>query len=114
MEIGEVLYYARVGDVPHPVAIVAQFAPRDEDLYLDSFKTVQMHRYSGHNNLVVIDVKAIRSVVAMVPDDAAEGIDFKNDYRHLHEGKAYFVVEKMGFEVNIWGQPSDPEMDVDE
>ncbi|KAI0323896.1 hypothetical protein GY45DRAFT_1375978 [Cubamyces sp. BRFM 1775] len=114
VEIGEVLYYARIGDSHHPVAVVAPFASRNEELYLDSFRTVQSHRYQGHQGLVVIQVKAILSVVAMVPEDTLESVDLHNDYSHFHSGKAYFVVEKMGFEVKIWRQPSDPEMDVDE
>ncbi|KAI0352686.1 hypothetical protein OH77DRAFT_1408449 [Trametes cingulata] len=113
VEVAEVRYFCEVGDTRRPVALVSVFGPCDRTLYERSKKTVELHTYRGNSGLCVVDVKRIRSVIGMIPDDEGDGVDFESDYLHLHVGSQYFVVEKLGLEVRMFGT-HDEEMDVDE
>ncbi|KAJ3001952.1 hypothetical protein NUW54_g6112 [Trametes sanguinea] len=113
LNVAEVLYFCEVGEARNIVALVSIFGPRDPELFEASKKTVQLHTYQGTSSLRVIDVKSIRSVVGVIPDDGAVGRDYETDYQHLHEGSQYFVVEKLGFEVTML-ESADPEINVDE
>ncbi|KAL7279560.1 hypothetical protein ACG7TL_005959 [Trametes sanguinea] len=98
LHIAEVQYFCEVHSSSRlALALVSVFGPRDESLYVQSKKTVQLHVYNGNSGLRVIDVKTIRSVIGMIPD-GGEGAD---------------TLEKLGFEVQILDS-TDPEIDVEE
>ncbi|KAJ3001526.1 hypothetical protein NUW54_g6368 [Trametes sanguinea] len=113
LNVAEVRYFCEVSEPRRVVALVSVFAPCDMQLYHLSKKNVQLHRYLGNSELRIIDVKSIRSVVGMIPDNGADGQDYGTDYTHLHEGLSYFVVEKLGFEVRLRSSV-DPENNIDE
>ncbi|KAI8980787.1 hypothetical protein BD414DRAFT_420566 [Trametes punicea] len=103
IEIGEVRYYCIIGETDSAVALISIFGRRDDLLYARSFKTVALRQYRGMHNLKVIDIKAIRSIVGMVPDlpGGCAGMDPDLDHIHLHVNHFYFVVEKLGFEAKV-------------
>ncbi|KAI1782309.1 hypothetical protein LXA43DRAFT_957563 [Ganoderma leucocontextum] len=114
LDVGEVRYFAQVGPQQRPVALVSVFGPMDAALFEDSFETIELMPYRGDTALKVIDVKSIKAVVGMIPDLVVGDDAWRGDYKHLHVGQDYFVVEKLGFEVDITMGSVDPEMDVDE
>ncbi|KAL7284822.1 hypothetical protein ACG7TL_002132 [Trametes sanguinea] len=115
-KVGEVRYFCQMGPegTRRAVALVSCFGPVDIDVYRDSYKTVEMREYSGDADLLVIDVKSIKNVVGMVPDDMPEETDYTTDYTHLHVGLKYVVVEKLGFSLDVLVGTRDPEMDMEE
>ncbi|KAI0644787.1 hypothetical protein C8Q79DRAFT_1071796 [Trametes meyenii] len=115
-EVGEVQYYCQVGPTRHPVALVSVFGPRNAGLYADSYETVELMEYQGNAALRVIDVKSITTVVGMIPDKipGSDVLDQSQDYKHMHVGSKYFVVEKLGLKVGVLAGEQEAEMDVDE
>ncbi|KAI0823245.1 hypothetical protein BC628DRAFT_1453871 [Trametes gibbosa] len=116
IDIGEVRYFCQVTPELSPVAMVSVFDARDEALYARSLGTVELLTYHGEDSLRVIPVKAIDTVVRMVPDVLPVGVDGATDFKHLYKGHKYFVVQKLGFELQVFCPEGsvDPEMQVDE
>lgn len=86
IEYGEVQFFFYTQEM-YPKAIVSLYGPPDMDLYEASFKTVYSCNFTRYEELQVIDVRDIMSVVSRQP--------FPRD--SPHEGK-WFVVEKSGLE----------------
>lgn len=88
-EFAEVLYYFRfkVNGEDRTLAMISLYGSPDHELYEDSYKTIWSVRPLGDLGVRVVEVKAIKSVVAMVP--------------HQEEGYTdrFFVVEKPGLEM---------------
>ena len=112
MRVGEVRYFHITRRSHLPVAMVSVFGSRDERLYASSFKTVELMEYAGDQALEVIDAKRIQAVVGMIPDIVITSDEYRNDHIHLHRERKYFVVEKLGYAVEMGSW--DPEMDIDE
>ncbi|KAH9858861.1 hypothetical protein C2E23DRAFT_864672 [Lenzites betulinus] len=114
--LSHIRYFCRIGKESHPVAVVSVFNTHDNALYERSLRTVELVEYRGDESLRLIDIRAIESVVGMIPDELPVGVDFALDFEHLHVGHKYFVVEKLGFDVRILQTDTgnDPEMDIDE
>ncbi|KAI0360033.1 hypothetical protein OH77DRAFT_1419420 [Trametes cingulata] len=113
-EVGEVRFFCQVGSQRRPVALISVFGPHDAQLYADSFETVEVREYRGSAALRVVDVKSIKTVVGMIPDEMPDAATYNTDYTHLHTGSRYFVVEKLGLKVGVLAGSDDPEMDIDE
>jgi len=58
----------RFGDTVHTLALISMFSPPDQEVLEESHRSTYICRYEGMAALRVVDVKAISSVVAMVPD----------------------------------------------
>jgi hypothetical protein len=81
------------------------YSPPDENLLVESYGTVWATKYHGQDDLIVVDAKAIRSVVAMVPLPFPHG-DIDSDEQadtDLAEEEYFFVVEKPGLEIFTMG-----------
>ncbi|KAF7314579.1 hypothetical protein MKEN_00931300 [Mycena kentingensis (nom. inval.)] len=70
-------------DEPKTLALVSVYSAPDTELLAESNKTLWVCKYRGEESLKIIDVRAIASVVAMVPYDETR----------------VFAVHKMGLEV---------------
>lgn len=92
----------RHGEPPSTFALVSRFGPRNPDLWDKSFGTVWSCEYNGDNDLVVVDVKTILSVVAIVPHP-----DLEKDVPENCAGR-FYIAEKLGLDVAI----TDSEFDV--
>jgi hypothetical protein len=68
--IAEIEYYfqLRFDDIAHSLALVSVFSPPDQELLDISHHTTYVCHYLGPDALKVVDVKAIKALVAMVPD----------------------------------------------
>lgn len=77
------------GDEVQSFALVSIYSPPNEYLLETTHSTLVVCKYEGNTGLLVIDVKAILSVVAMIPFPC--NID--------GHGNQYFMVEKMGLGV---------------
>ncbi|GJE93591.1 hypothetical protein PsYK624_097510 [Phanerochaete sordida] len=97
--IVEVKFYfrAKVQEETRAFALVSCFSEPDIRLLEASYKALYVCRYRGDDGLVVIDVKAMQSVVAMVPFHVL-GSPHSGDGR-LVAGQSYFLVEKLGLEM---------------
>ncbi|KAM6489697.1 hypothetical protein JOM56_014868 [Amanita muscaria] len=69
IRFGEVQYYFYLafGDETHTISILSVFSDPDSELLKDSHHTVYACHYRGEASLVAIDVKQIKSLVAMIP-----------------------------------------------
>lgn len=118
VDVGEVQYFCQIGpsEARVTLALVSAFGALDEALHEDSLRTIERRLYTGNLGLHVIDVKAIKLVVGMIPDrdDDTPLVDPTHDYTHLHLGQPYVVVEKLGLQIGTLVYSDDPEMDVDE
>jgi hypothetical protein len=87
----EVIFFfqATIHDHTRTLALVSDYSPPDLDLLRHSYETLWTCRYQGADNLRVVDVKNIQSVVAIVP------------FPFQHE--KFFVGEKLGLEVTALG-----------
>jgi hypothetical protein len=97
LNFAEVQYYLRLavpseGDLK-TLALVSVYSPPDEGLLKDSSSTLWSCAYRGNAALRIIDINAITSVVAMVPQPP---------FRAEPEQR-YFVVEKPGLDVAHMG-----------
>ncbi|KAJ7057285.1 hypothetical protein C8F01DRAFT_991867 [Mycena amicta] len=87
------------------LALVSVYSSPDKKLLEESSKSLWVCKYLGDESLKIIDVKAITSVVAVVPfeegkkpvedDDGADGSDSEPE----EVGERVFMVHKMGLEV---------------
>jgi hypothetical protein len=68
---GEIQYFFQAllddSELAVTLALISLYSPLDKNLLEESYGTVWAAKYQGHNSLMVIDAKAIHSVVAMVP-----------------------------------------------
>ena len=71
------------------LALVSLYSPPNEHMAAVSHNSLVVCVYNGEEVLLVIDVKAILSVVAMIP--------FK--YTIDGQGNYHFMVEKIGLDV---------------
>ena len=93
---GEVLYYFRCkrqGNVLS-LAVLAAYSEPDVDLLAASHGTFISCKYLGDDNVQVIDVSRIQSVVAMVPHRLE---------KHNMQDQYYFLVERPGLDVVCLG-----------
>lgn len=98
--MGEVQFYfsVSVDGNRKRVALVSLFDLPDPDLYKASHGVLSVSKYRGDNNLVVIDIKFIRSSISMVPFPPPET---PTDVDH----NRFFSYEDLGYDV--------AEMDID-
>ena len=76
------------------VALISLFDPVDPDLYKVSHGALAVSKYRGDNNLVVVDIKSIRSSISMVPLPPPEGpIGLDCDLFFSFEDLGYDVAE---------------------
>lgn len=91
---GEVQFFYRIRierEQWQPVALISLYSTPDPNLLGISSNTLLVCRYRGENGLVLVEARAIKSVVAMVPFmEKPEG-----DRPRHHDGR-FFVVEKPG------------------
>ena len=68
--IAEVEYFFRLrfGETVHSLALISVFSPPDQEILEMSNHAAYICHHGGADALVVVDVKAITSVVSMVPD----------------------------------------------
>ncbi|EIW51939.1 uncharacterized protein TRAVEDRAFT_136440 [Trametes versicolor FP-101664 SS1] len=101
--IGEVQYFCQidVGEDTRTVALVSVWGSPDAALLQDSYGAVYMSKYRGDAALRVIDVTAITSVVAMVPDVHRPRTDATPQ---LILDDAYFLAERVGLDVMRLGR----------
>ncbi|OJT06946.1 hypothetical protein TRAPUB_10052 [Trametes pubescens] len=103
LKIAEVRYYCRLPahgprGTPRTVALVSLFGARNEARYTASYQTNWVAPYRGDDDLHVIDITCIQSVVGMVPTaDVHVNIDSIAE-PHFKKGGTYFLVEKLGLE----------------
>lgn len=103
LKIAEVRYYCRLPPhgprgTPRTVALVSLFGARNEARYTASYQTNWVAPYRGDDDLHVIDITCIQSVVGMVPTaDVHVNIDSIAE-PHFKKGGTYFLVEKLGLE----------------
>lgn len=90
---GEVQYFFRAQistEVTKALALISVYDPPDADLLQESSHALWVTKYRGNMALKVIDIKTIKTCVAMVPfTKPADG--------------HFFVCEKMGLEVGYYG-----------
>ncbi|KAI0312257.1 hypothetical protein OF83DRAFT_1067502 [Amylostereum chailletii] len=109
---GEVLFYCQLptvfgstdGDI-ETVAVVSLFSRPDTELLEVSYGTALLVCYKGDVKLCVVSVKAIWSVVAMIPLPEHLRIDEPAPIptEAYTVGRGYFVVEKLGLDVILRG-----------
>ena len=94
MRFAEVLFFF-IQIIDHSrkkLALVSLFGLPDEQLQVSSSNTLWVCRYSGEDNLVVVDAKSIQSVVMMAPfpppDDPTDA-----------DLELYYVHQDIGFDV---------------
>ena len=81
------------------VALVSLLDPPDARLYESLHGTLSVHKYHSNDNLIVVDIKSIRSSIALVPFPPP---DNPTDADH----NLFFMFDDLGFDV--------AEMDVDD
>ncbi|KZT27826.1 hypothetical protein NEOLEDRAFT_1059676 [Neolentinus lepideus HHB14362 ss-1] len=104
VRFAEVLYYLilTVNDVDHYVAVVCLYSLPDPRLLAESHQTFLSCTHLGDDSPVIVDVKDIKSVVAMIPHPAAVGNE---------PIKRWFVAEKPGLDISMMqgGREADTE-----
>jgi hypothetical protein len=90
VRFAEVCFYFRIHR--RNVALVSLFSMPDEHLRTSSYDTLWVCKYSGDNNLIVVDAKSICSVVSMPPFPPPANPDDS-------DSNLYFVDEDLGFDV---------------
>ena len=100
IRVAEVQYYFAISmnDDRKYVALVSLLDPPDARLYESSHGTLSVHEYNGDDNLIVVDIKSIRSSIALVPFPPPDNPTDAD--RNL-----FFMFDDLGFDV--------AEMDVD-
>ena len=79
--------------------MLSLYTPPNEELSRKSFGVVLSCMYQGQNNLLVVDAKCIRSVVALVPFPDTSPCHTSNP----PQNGPFYVVEKMGMDVACMG-----------
>ena len=87
-----------MNDDQRKVALVSLLDAADAQLYESSHGTLSVHKYHGDDNLIVVDIKSIRSSIALVPFPPPDNPTDAD--RNL-----FFMFDNLGFDV--------AEMDVD-
>jgi hypothetical protein len=87
-------FQANIRDCTHTLALVSVYSAPDATLLEASSNTLWVSTYQGNDALLVIDFKAILSVVAMVP--------FPGTPADVNPAR-YFAVDKIGLEVGYMG-----------
>lgn len=64
----EYFFRLRFGDTVQTLSLVSMFSPPDQELLELSHRAAYICRCGGPEALTVVNVKVIKSVVAMVPD----------------------------------------------
>ncbi len=72
------------------LAVVCLYGAPDESILKDSYNTVWVSKFLGHESCKVIDVKTIISVVGMCPYESPEDIG---------QMTRFFLVEKFGLDM---------------
>jgi hypothetical protein len=73
--------------------MISRYGSPHKELYEQSYQTLWAAQYLGEDSLQVIDVKSIRSVVAMVPLVLSTEEEADNEIRAQYSDY-YFVAEK--------------------
>jgi hypothetical protein len=94
--IAEVLFYMllKIGDVLKPVAMVSFYGAPHKELYAASSKTYWTAQHLRDDGVRVIDIKAIKSVVMMAPDQGYQ--------RYCQDGTGgdrWYMMEKPGIKL---------------
>lgn len=76
--------------------MVSLYSPQNKSLWERSHKTLYSCSYLGQENLKVVDIKTIQSVVAIIPHSLVQILD--SAIQREVNGKV-FVVEKLGLDV---------------
>lgn len=97
--------------------MVSLYGPPNQNLLNQSYQAVYSCAYRGQENLTVVDVKLIESVVAVIPHELSINQISDPNMRSQVQGKV-FVVEKLGLDVMLLAELNhdehDPEIDDDE
>ena len=81
------------------LALVSIFAEPDPTLLSASHGTLNVCHYQGYNDLHVVDVRSIQSLIAMVPFPTTPDEAAQNKY-----AESYYIVEKLFLASNIVGR----------
>lgn len=111
VQFGEVQYYFSLafGDHTHPICVLSVFSDPDQQLLKDSHHAIYACHYLGEENLLAIDVKQIKTVVAMIPY-----------YKVTAQGEIeippteHFLVEKPHLELTFFRPLEDPDSEGEE
>lgn len=105
--IAEALYFflLEAKDTVHAVAMLARYNRPDKYLSEASYGVLTTCRALGDLGLILVDVTALQSVVAMVPlpmspQEVAESNTLES---HAHYDNRFFLVEMPGLEVTNLG-----------
>lgn len=88
------------------IAVISVFSPPDADLVRLSNRTVLSCKYLGEEALRVVDVTAIKSVVAMIPHRPTLPSGIIED--------RFFVLERPGLDIFQFGVEEDQEDEADQ
>ncbi|KAF8256448.1 hypothetical protein EI94DRAFT_1775290 [Lactarius quietus] len=80
-------------NVKHAYVLISVWSDPDMDMLRDSYNTVYSCAYRGQEDQQVIDVKAITSVVAMIPMTPHDG----------DRSTRFFLLDKPGLDIHILG-----------
>ncbi|VDC03551.1 unnamed protein product [Peniophora sp. CBMAI 1063] len=102
--VAEVQYYFDVTlndatSTRKTVAMVSLYDLADAALAEESLDTLHSFKYRGDAALAVVDIKAVQSIVAMVPFDILEHAEELERAHGSLAGHDYFLVEHPGLEV---------------
>lgn len=76
--------------------MVSLYSPPNEDLLRKSFNTLYSCSYTGQENLRVVNVKTIKSVVAVIPHSI---VAVEDEIAAAEVAGKVFIVEKLGLDV---------------
>ena len=91
IRVAEVQYYFAIS-MNDDRKYVALLDPPDARLYESSHGTLSVHKYNGDDNLIVVDIKSIRSSIALVPFPPPDNPTDAD--RNL-----FFMFDDLGFDV---------------
>jgi hypothetical protein len=93
--------------------MISCYGSPHKDLYDEFYQTLWAARYLGQDSLQVIDVKSIRSVVAMVPLVLSTEEEADDEIRAQYSDY-YFVAEKPFLDFAGSSESNDDEGNVDD
>ena len=85
------MFQISIGNIKRTFALISKYSPPDRFLSDKSYETVLACSYHGDTALALIEVEAIKAVVAMIP------------YQFRRDETLFFVVEKPGLDVATMG-----------
>lgn len=94
-------------------ALVSLFSPPDPELMEWSYSTFWSCLPSGDNNLVVVNVKTIQSVVSMIPHDLAIDIISDPVLQERVRGR-WFMVPELGADAGAMAGVQDDDRDAED